>query len=168
MAAPHVGGTATPMPFRRPRRARVDYYLVIGMVGIAVALQTILGMTTVARGIHSEVMELREVVVRSVDDWRVLWKQHSTQPPPAVDFSRVIVVAVFLGERPTAGFEVEITAVKAQGGRAVVDYVERRPARDALTAQVLTFPFHIVAVPRDIDAGAVEFRKVESAASSGL
>jgi len=136
---------------------------VIGMVGIAVALQTILGMTTVARGIHSEVMEPREVVVRSVEDWRALWKQHSTQPPPPVDFSRVIVVAVFLGQRPTAGFEVEITAVKAQGGRATVEYVERRPARDALTAQVLTFPFHIVAVPRDVGP-AVEFRKVESAA----
>ncbi|MBI3047225.1 MAG: protease complex subunit PrcB family protein [Acidobacteria bacterium] len=118
-------------------------------------------MTTVARGTHSDIMEPREVVVRSLDDWRALWKAHgSSQPPPSVDFSRSMVVAVFLGERPTAGYEVEITAVKAQGGRAVVEYVERRPAPDALVAQVLTSPFHIVSLSRS--AGTPEFRKIES------
>ncbi|MBI3047208.1 MAG: protease complex subunit PrcB family protein [Acidobacteria bacterium] len=68
-------------------------------------------------------------------------------------------MAVFLGLRQTAGFEVEITAVRSQDGKAVVEYVERRPPSDALVAQVLTAPFHIVSVSRDV--GALEFRKIE-------
>jgi hypothetical protein len=58
------------------------------------------------------------------------------------------VVGVFLGTRPTAGFQVEITGVREQDGALVVEYVERRPPSDAMVAQVLTAPFHLVTVPR--------------------
>ena len=67
---------------------------------------------------------------------------------PSVDFTREVVVAVFMGTRPTAGFTIEITRVRVEGPALVVTYKETRPAPDGVTAQVLTSPFHIVAVPR--------------------
>jgi PrcB C-terminal len=69
-----------------------------------------------------------------------------------------MVVAVFLGIRPTGGYGVEITAARREGGTLVVEYVERRPRPDALLTQALTAPFHIVALPRH--DGAVTFRHV--------
>jgi hypothetical protein len=115
--------------------------------------------TTITQGSSSQIMEPRHVVVRTADQWQTLWKGHSSQPAPVVQFSQSVVVGVFLGSRPTAGFQVEITAVKAQGGLAVVEYVERQPGRGAVVAQVLTSPFHLVALPRDVDT--IEFRRIE-------
>jgi hypothetical protein len=40
-----------------------------------------------------------------------------------------------------------------------VEYREQRPPRDALTAQVLTSPFHIVRLVRA--SGSIEFRRIE-------
>ena len=68
-----------------------------------------------------------------------------------------MVVGVFLGARPTAGFAVEITSVTADGNRTIVEYAERRPPRDAFVAQVVTSPFHVVRLMRA--AGTVEFRR---------
>jgi hypothetical protein len=68
------------------------------------------------------------------------------------------VIAVFLGTRPTAGFSVTITAIAQDSGKVVVEYVERKPRPDMMVAQVLTAPFHIVKVPKDI-GGVVEVRK---------
>ena len=33
--------------------------------------------------------------------------RHSAERVPTIDFSRAMVVGVFLGSRPTAGYEVE-------------------------------------------------------------
>ena len=41
----------------------------------------------------------------------------------------------------------------------IVQYVETSPGRDAITAQMLTSPYHLVAVP--MHDGEVRFQKVE-------
>jgi hypothetical protein len=106
----------------------------------------------------SNIEEARTVVVRTAAEWQALWKEHDPEhAPPTVDFGQSMVVGVFLGSRPTAGFVVEITAVKQDGQRTIVEYVERQPSRDEFVAQVLTSPFHLVRVMRT--AGAVEFRR---------
>ena len=116
-------------------------------------------LATVAQGTMSGIEEPRQAVVRTAAEWQALWKEHAPgQAVPAVDFAQSMVVAVFLGSRPTAGFAVEITAVRQEGSRTVVEYVERRPAGDELTAQVLTSPFHVVRATRA--TGDVEFRRL--------
>jgi hypothetical protein len=116
-------------------------------------------VSTVAQGAMSNIEEPRQAVVRTAAEWQALWKQHGTEgSPPSVDFNQSTVAAVFLGSRPTTGFAVEITAAKTEGTRTVVEYLERQPPRDALVAQVLTSPFHIVRLPRT--AGPVEFRRL--------
>jgi hypothetical protein len=115
--------------------------------------------TSVAQGTRSGIQDARAVVVRSPAEWRTLWKEHTTEPPPDVDFSRHIVLGVFLGTRPTAGFSVQITSVTAKGTSAVVEVVEGKPRPGVMTAQVITSPFHLVTVPRQFEH--VEFKKVE-------
>lgn len=124
-------------------------------------LQAAVAFTTVARGTDSQVSESREAVARSADEWRSLWSAHSVERAPDLDVSRVTVVGVFLGTRPTGGYEVEITRVFQEGGATVIEYRERQPPPDAFLIQALTSPFHIVRIPRT-DA-RIAFRKVEPA-----
>jgi len=122
-----------------------------------VAMQAMLTQTTVAQGSGSLIEEPREVVIRSAGEWQALWKQHSPEPAPRVDFNGAVVVGVFLGSRPTAGYRVQIEAVRSDGATAVVEYRERAPDPNDLVAQILTAPFHIVRIASQ--PKVVEFKR---------
>ena len=106
-------------------------------------------LQTVARGTLSAVERPRQAAVQTQNEWESLWRQHApAEPAPPIDFTRRTVLAVFLGTKMTAGYDVEITAVEAGAARVTVRYRERAPGPDDMTAQVITSPFHIVSVPR--------------------
>ena len=127
----------------------------------ALALQAPSEPRTIDKGDQSNVDDARQVVVQDAAAWRRLWLQHSPdRPMPAVDFARETVVAVFMGSRNTAGYSVTIQSVTEGGGALVVKYRETRPAPGGVTAQVLTFPYHIVAVPKASGTTAT-FEKVQ-------
>ena len=124
------------------------------LAALALFLQTptgnMLTPRTVDKGGQSEVAAPRQVTIRDADAWAALWRAHAPdRPQPAVDFAREMVVGIFLGTRPTAGFAVEIAGYRLEDNRLVVTYRESRPAAGTLTAQVLTAPFHLAAIPRN-------------------
>jgi len=125
---------------------------------VAVLLQAAVAVTTVARGTDSQITKPREAVVRSADEWQTLWSAHSSDRAPAVDFSRYIVLGVFMGTQPAAGYAVEIVLVRNEGTMTRVEYRETRPSPGTLSAQVLTSPFHMVRIPRT--ANQIEFRRL--------
>jgi hypothetical protein len=115
-------------------------------------------MRTIDKGTQSSIDAARTVVVRSADEWTRLWRMHAADKPlPAIDFSREMVVGVFLGSRPTAGYSVEITGTHEASGTLVVEYRVGAPSPDLMTAQVITSPYHLVAIPRR--DGDVRFEK---------
>ena len=123
-------------------------------------LQATIAMRPIDRGIASDMDNARQASARTAQEWSRLWTQHAGERTrPAVDFSTEVVVAVFMGTRPTAGFTVEIVRVREEGGALVVSYTETRPAPDSVTAQMLTSPFHIVAIPKGA-ATDVKFERV--------
>ena len=76
-------------------------------------------LRTLGKGPMSAIDEPRQVTVRSAAEWAALWKENgASEPVPAVDFSREMVVGVFLGSRPTAGYGVEIVRAVGNNGRA--------------------------------------------------
>lgn len=102
---------------------------------------------TIEKGAHSNVDDTLTASARSEAEWGALWKKHNfDKPVPAVDFSREMVVAVFMGSRPTAGFSVEIVSASPRDGKLIVTYREAQPAPGSISAQVLTAPYHIAAV----------------------
>ena len=116
---------------------------------------------SIDKGAMSEVSIARQVEVSNREAWTALWREHApNRPLPEVDFSREIVVGVFLGTRPSAGFAVEITGYREDGGRLVVQYRETTPPRGAIAAQMLVSPYHLVAVPKR--AGPIAFEKLAS------
>jgi hypothetical protein len=116
---------------------------------------------TVDKGEQSNIDEAKQVVVRTEAEWTKLWQQHSPdRKRPAVDFSKDMVVGVFMGSRPTAGYNVSIVSTFAKDGNVLVQYRESQPRPGAVAAQVLTFPYHLVAIPKA--AGQVTFEKAKS------
>jgi hypothetical protein len=115
---------------------------------------------TVAREMMSPVDEAKQVVARTPAEWTALWSQHGGETPaPKVDLGSRTVVAVFLGSRPSAGYAVEITGTREQGGILTVEWRESRPPRGQITAQMMTSPAHIATIPKF--AGEITFHKVE-------
>ena len=106
-------------------------------------------MRLLDKGDHSNMDEARQAVARTAGEWKTLWQQHSPErPQPQVDFAKEMVVGVFLGSRPNAGVTIEIVGVARKDAALVVQYRQTQPSRDAITAQVITSPYHIVALPR--------------------
>jgi hypothetical protein len=134
------------------------YRVLIGSIGGLLLMQTSVAFTTIAKGSDSRLGQSREIVVRTQADWETLWKSHNSDPPPAVDFAGFMVVGVFLGSRPTGGYDVAITNVQSQNDTILVEYEERRPSRGDIVAQLVTAPFHLVRMSRD--NGKVDFRKI--------
>jgi hypothetical protein len=116
--------------------------------------------TTLSHNDQSNVDEARQVVVRTAAEWKALWKAHApSQPMPAVDFTKSMVIGVFLGSRSTGGYGVTITGIESDGGSVTVSYREERPGARDMLAQVITFPHHLVRVERT--AGEVTFARGE-------
>jgi hypothetical protein len=116
---------------------------------------------TIEKGDQSNIDDARRVLVRTDAEWTTLWRQHHPDKPrPAVDFSKEMVVGVFMGSRPNAGFSTAIVSATAANGALIVRYSEKVPAPGGISAQVLTFPFHLVAIPK-ADVKDVKFEKAD-------
>ena len=112
--------------------------------------------TSVARGDMSAQQTGKQVTVRTAAEWKALWKDHApTAKMPDIDFAKEMVVGIFLGTKPSDGHEVSIVGVRSQDKDLVVEYVQKQPGRGTMAAQILTEPYHLVAVPKH--AGTVRF-----------
>ena len=116
---------------------------------IVLAMQTP-AVETIASDAMSGIDMPRQAVARNDQQWAALWQQHAGlgKPAPKVDFSKRMVVAVFLGSRPSAGYRVEVSGTRQEGKTLIVTWREITPDRDSLLAQVLTSPSHLVSIPR--------------------
>jgi len=72
-------------------------------------------------------------------------------PSPPIDFAREGVLAVYMGQRPTAGYGLALhdptVAIAGGVGTVVVRFEE--PAPGAMVAQVLTSPCLLLRLPRE-------------------
>jgi hypothetical protein len=105
------------------------------------------------RGAYSGITEATNRVIKTEAEWEKLWKRHGAlrvppQPVPAVDFEMEMVVAVFMGQKPTGGHAIEIKRIETTPSRLRIFVERKEPGPDAIVTQALTAPFHFVAVSR--------------------
>lgn len=131
---------------------------VASLISFSVMHADTIPFKTVDRGGQSGIEEPRQVVVRTAADWQKLWKEHAPErPAPTIDFTQSMVVAVFMGYRPTGGYAVEITAIDKQDSAVVVTYRERKPQPSDIVTQVITMPYHLVALNKA--SGEIRFTR---------
>lgn len=118
---------------------------------------------TIAKGYRSSLHSMMEVVARNQSEWNLLWRNHSSVnaislPPPVIDFDKEIVVGIFLGDKPTGGYDVAIIRAEQSNGDLVISFREKSPSKGAMVTQSLTQPFHMVRVIGGINS-KVTFRR---------
>jgi hypothetical protein len=123
-------------------------------VGNVAAEGAALPFSTVAKGFASGVLEPLQVAIRTREEWVALWARHTraqVQPSsaPPVDFSREMVVGIFLGERATGGYEVEITKAERGETGLRIHYRSKSPDPGAMVTQARTQPYHVIKLVRD-------------------
>lgn len=74
--------------------------------------------------------------------------QLTVPPLPDVNFERETVLAVFLGQKPTGGYGVEVQRISLDERELYVDLLEREPGAGAITTQALTSPWIMIRVLR--------------------
>src|SRR3990172_1924139 len=115
--------------------------------------QTSVAFATIARGAHSAILDPTELAIRTASEWATLWRRHTLgipearTAPPAVDFFREMVVAVFAGQVP-AGTHLTILKIFPQGNRLIVASQLRGPAGPEPVGVPPVTPFHIARLPR--------------------
>lgn len=125
--------------------------------------ETAFPITTVAKGYRSGIREPLQTVIRNQGEWNVFWKRHSSRDThsalaPSVDFDREMVVGIFLGEKNTGGYGVEIVRAERRDSSLYFYYREEIPPPGAIVTQALTQPFHLVKVMK-YDNMQVIFRR---------
>ncbi len=108
---------------------------------------------SLARSPLSGVVDAGAHLARDPAEWSTLWSRHSragVQPPaaPALDLERDMAILVSDGEKPTAGWSLEVTALTIERGELVVHARVVAPPADMLQAQVVTAPCEIIATTR--------------------
>jgi hypothetical protein len=116
--------------------------------------------------LNTDGMEFR-LITGAAQLGRIYGEIHGSETPqpspPAVDFQHELVLAAFLGQRPTAGFGIALGparyVIEDDGPWLQVTVTTRRPPPGAITAQVITSPYCLVSVSRG------EYRRVRFVAA---
>lgn len=116
-------------------------------------VQEELGFTTISVGTHSGITSQANLVIQDKQAWIDLWNQHmlfmvEPSPPPEVDFSTNMVVAVFMGEVNTGGHALHIYEVVETESSIVVKMERIEPGPRCIVTQALTQPYHIIQIAK--------------------
>jgi hypothetical protein len=85
-------------------------------------------------------------VFKSEKEWKEFLDGGRIGDMENIDWTKQMIVSVFLSDRPSEGYSVEITDVNYQSNRVVVYYKEFKPAAGSINAQVVTRPYRAKAV----------------------
>lgn len=107
------------------------------------------------QGDSSGITDPREVIIKDSVAWTKFWAEHQSMmgtPPPApsVNFKKFMVVGIFIGERGSSGYSVQMTNIKEVDKELIVSYTETQPSSGGMQLSVMTQPYHLKAIPRTI------------------
>src|SRR5688572_2081155 len=123
---------------RREDAKRFATTLAVIVIMVASMSGQSLSFTNLAKGDVSGQQMTKQVTVRTAAEWNALWKDHApSEKMPNVDFTKDMVVGIFLGSKPSAGHSVEIVGVRTDEKELVIEYVHKQPGRGTMAAQIL-------------------------------
>ncbi|MFH1676871.1 MAG: PKD domain-containing protein, partial [bacterium] len=88
------------------------------------------------------------VVIKDSDTWNNFWDEFSPwdMPTPVIDFTKKMVIAVCIGERPDDCYSVKIESVDWSGLNCgwAVKYTETYPGPNCKCGDMVTTPYHLI------------------------
>jgi len=105
----------------------------------------VLEFASLSRGIEGTLKDKARYVLKDEEEFKKIWQNISpVRGLPEIDFDNNMVIAVFMGEKPTGGYEIEIKTVYEYEDRIAVNIVETEPGEEDIVTQALTYPYHII------------------------
>jgi len=106
---------------------------------------------TIDQNAMSGIEQKEDHVITEDKQWSRLWaKIHSNESPvpnmQQIDFSKVNVLAVFMGMKNSGGFGIEIKKVVDTGKQIVAVVEQITPPEGAMVTMALTQLYHIVTI----------------------
>ncbi|NHJ19656.1 MAG: protease complex subunit PrcB family protein [Candidatus Lokiarchaeota archaeon] len=110
-----------------------------------------LNFETIELGYFGAHRERCDYIIQTQQEWEELWQKvhSSSSEPPYVNFNSHLVIAVFMGERVTGGYRIEITSTRESGLFRWVYIRETSPSPFDCVTMALTQPYHIVKINRN-------------------
>ena len=102
-------------------------------------------------------------VIKDTAAWATLWTQHDNNlgtALPVVDFTKRMVVAVFLGSKSSGCYAINDVTVWRSGGKLNVAHLDRVPGPLELCTTIMTAPAYLVELDRTDDV--VEFTGIST------
>lgn len=135
--------------------ALVVLAIIVAGAFLAYGTREIVSFQTVAWGAYaSGYSEASNLVINDAATWAQVWTQafcsspNPCLPTPVVNFSSTTILAVFSGVKPSSGYRTNVTRVSGMGGGILVDVSSTAPGHNCYEAQIVTYPFHIVSIPK--------------------
>lgn len=110
------------------------------------------GVEILASGNHSDMQDQQYVDIHKQADFDVLWQKtfanlSSVPSKPAVDFSKNMVLAAFIGTQNHGGYLIRIVNIDASGATVQVTAEVTIPGTNCRYTQSKTEPFLFVTAP---------------------
>ncbi|MDE2021827.1 MAG: protease complex subunit PrcB family protein [Patescibacteria group bacterium] len=110
--------------------------------------KTTVPFTELAHGAHSSISVRANYLITSAGQLSELWKMiDAGGQTPDVDFATQSVIALFAGQKPTAGYTIAVSKVEDAATRDVTITLTS-PGGSCLLAQSLTAPYQVVELPK--------------------
>lgn len=104
--------------------------------------------TELARGADAPVGRRANYLITSSEQFSDLWEMiGAVEPMPDIDFSKHVVAAVFAGEKPTGGYDINVSSVMDADVRTITVTLAE-PGGDCILTQAITTPYQIIKLPR--------------------
>ena len=150
------------LPLFRTNISRIIFLLaatsqMVLVVSISAAGQTeVLPFKTILKGTDCGINDPMDRVISDDNNWQFFWKQlHSNircatddtlciPPPPAIDFTKKIVIVSTMGVQPSPGHDITIVKLEAVSSMVFVNILETKPGKVCSPLTVISRPFHII------------------------
>lgn len=117
--------------------------------------------TVLSEGTNAEVTDRKNYRIKNRDEFASVWAYaygDTGEPLPSVDFTQNHILAIFSGERPSAGYGVTVNAVIDTDTAREIMITHTEPGSSCITAQVITSPFQFILVPKtDLPIARTDF-----------
>ncbi len=111
--------------------------------------------TNIESGYDSGIKDFSKRLAKNEKEFSELYREHlSSQKTvnaivfPKIDFEKEMVAAIFLGERPSSGYDINIKNVSSTDSQIVIEANETIPKKDLVTSNIITYPYQFITIPK--------------------
>src|SRR3989338_11432264 len=101
--------------------------------------------SVIKEGSYNNIDYKQEIVIKNSEKLDSLWyEMFNDKNIPNIDFDENMVIAVFMGEKNTGGYSIQVKKIIKQDNKINVYFREFAPGKNCFVTQALTQPYQLV------------------------